>query len=89
MPALRPDPAHDAPPSSPTSWQTVGELGSVGMSFVVALVMGVGGGWWVDQRFGTSPWGFFVGFGAGCAAGVLNVYRITSRAMREARGGKS
>ena len=74
---------------TPTTWQTIGELGTVGMSFVVALVMGVGGGWWLDKQFGTAPWGFFVGFALGFAAGVLNVYRITSRAMREARKGKS
>ncbi len=60
----------------------------MGMSFVVALVMGVGGGWWADKWLGTAPWGFFIGFGLGFAAGVLNVYRITSRAMREARGRK-
>lgn len=74
------DPRPDPPP---TVWQTVGELGTVGMSFVIALVMGVGGGWWVDQRFATSPWGFFAGFGLGLAAGVLNVYRIWKSATRQ------
>lgn len=85
VPDDRPAPPPSAPPSQ-TTWQAIGELGTVGMSFVIAIVMGVAGGWWVDQRFGTQPWGFFVGFGMGFAAGVLNVYRITSRAMRSARG---
>ena len=83
-----PRPPDPPPGPPPTTWGALGELGSVGLSFVMALVMGVGGGWWVDQRFGTAPWGFFVGFAMGFAAGVLNVYRITSRAMRSARQGR-
>lgn len=46
------------------------------MSFVLALVMGFGGGYWLDGRLGTSPWLAFLGFFLGLAAGVLNVYRI-------------
>ena len=46
------------------------------MSFVLALVMGFGGGYWLDGWLGTSPWLAFVGFFVGLAAGVLNVYRI-------------
>jgi ATP synthase protein I len=75
-------PAPSAPPPQ-TTWRAVGELGTIGMSFVIALVMGVAGGWWVDKRFGTSPWGFLVGFCLGLAAGVLNVYRIWKSSMRQ------
>jgi len=73
----------DPPPPStpPTNWQTIGELGTIGLSFVIALVIGVGLGYWVDGRFGTSPWGFLIGFAFGLAAGVLNVYRIYISAM--------
>ncbi|MBP1605749.1 MAG: hypothetical protein H6Q08_1123, partial [Acidobacteria bacterium] len=31
---------------------------------------------------GTAPWGFFVFFAFGLAAGILNVYRTTSRLMK-------
>ncbi len=62
-------------------WRTVGELGTLGLSFVLALAIGTGAGLWVDGRFGTSPWGLLIGFGLGFAAAVLNVVRITSRAM--------
>lgn len=62
-------------------WRTVGELGTLGLSFVVALAIGTVGGLWVDGRFDTSPWGMLVGFGLGFAAAILNVYRITSRAL--------
>ena len=60
-------------PESP--WKAAGALGSVGLSFVIAIALGTAAGWWVDRRFGTSPWGFFVFFAFGVAAGVLNVYR--------------
>lgn len=66
-------------------WRTVGELGTLGLSFVIALAIGTGGGLWVDGRFGTSPWGLLVGFGLGFAAAILNVYRITSRALASSR----
>ena len=46
------------------------------MSFVLALVMGFGGGYWLDGWWGTRPWLAFVGFFLGLAAGVLNVYRV-------------
>lgn len=62
-------------------WRTVGELGTLGLSFVIALAIGTIGGLWVDGRFDTSPWGLLVGFGLGFAAAILNVYRITSRAL--------
>jgi F0F1-type ATP synthase assembly protein I len=62
--------------------RTVGALSTVGLSFVLAIVIGTAFGWWLDEKLGTSPWGFFVFFFLGLAAGVLNVYRITSRYMK-------
>jgi ATP synthase protein I len=68
------------PAESP--WKTAGALGSVGLSFVLAIVIGTAFGWWLDGALGTSPWMFFVFFGFGVAAGVLNVYRTLSRYTR-------
>lgn len=53
----------------------LGALGAVGLSFVIAVVMGAAAGLWIDRTFGTSPWGLFVFFFLGLAAGALNVYR--------------
>ena len=55
--------------------RTVGALSTVGLSFVLAIVIGTAFGWWIDGKLGTSPWGFLIGFVFGIAAGVLNVYR--------------
>jgi ATP synthase protein I len=63
-------------------WKTAGALGSVGLSFVIAIAMGTAAGWWIDRRFGTSPWGFLVFFAFGVAAGVLNVYRAVRAFMK-------
>lgn len=46
------------------------------MSFVFALVIGFGAGFWLDGVLGTKPWLTFLGFFLGLAAGVLNVYRV-------------
>ena len=70
-------------PPSPTTWQLIGQLSSIGMSFVFALVIGFGAGFWLDGVLGTKPWLTFVGFFFGVAAGVLNVYRVMQLASKK------
>ena len=62
--------------TSPTTWQLIGQMSTIGMSFVFALVLGFGAGYWLDNTLGTRPWLTFIGFFFGLAAGVLNVYRV-------------
>ena len=69
--------------TSPTTWQLIGQLSSIGMSFVFALVIGFGAGYWLDGVLGTRPWLAFIGFFLGFAAGVLNVYRVLQLANRK------
>jgi F0F1-type ATP synthase assembly protein I len=57
--------------------RTVGQVGSVGLSFVLAIAVAVAIGLWLDRVTGWSPLFFIVFFLLGCAAGVVNVYRIT------------
>lgn len=59
--------------------RTIGALSTVGFSFVLAIVIGVAAGYYIDNHFGTKPWGFLVGFGFGLAAGVLNVVRTSKK----------
>ncbi|MGE0041786.1 MAG: AtpZ/AtpI family protein [Vicinamibacterales bacterium] len=66
----------------PTNMQVLGQLSTIGLSFVLALVMGFGGGYLADGWLGTTPWLSFLGFFLGLAAGVLNVYRIMQFANR-------
>jgi F0F1-type ATP synthase assembly protein I len=43
---------------------------------VVAMVICALAGWWIDRRFGSGPWGLFVGMGIGFAALLLRLLRI-------------
>ncbi len=63
--------------------KTLGQLSTVGLAFVFALVMGFGAGLWLDRRLDTAPWLSLLGFGMGLAAGILNVVR-TMRSVTEA-----
>lgn len=59
--------------------KTVGVLSTVGISFVLAIVIGVAAGHYLDRRLGTSPWLFLLGFVFGLAAGILNVVRASRK----------
>jgi ATP synthase protein I len=59
--------------------RTIGALSTVGFSFVLAIVIGVAAGYYIDSRFGTKPWGFLIGFVFGLVAGVLNVVRTSKK----------
>jgi ATP synthase protein I len=61
--------------------RTVGALSAVGLSFVLAIVIGFWVGYSLDSWLGSSPWLTIVFFFLGLAAGILNVYRTVSRAM--------
>jgi ATP synthase protein I len=55
--------------------KTLGQLSTIGLAFVFALVLGFAAGVWLDRQLGTSPWLSLLGFAMGLAAGVLNVVR--------------
>lgn len=73
--------------TSPTTWQLIGQLSTIGLSFVFALVIGFGAGYWLDRTLGTAPWLSFLGFFLGLAAGVLNVYRVLKLANQASSSG--
>ena len=66
--------------------RTIGALSTVGLSFVLAIVIGVWFGQMLDRWLGTKPLFFFVFFCLGLVAGILNVYRIVSRATSSQPG---
>jgi ATP synthase protein I len=77
-----PQPPQRAPGSMADTVRTIGALSTVGISFVLAIAIGAGLGWYLDKSFGTAPWLFFVFFAIGVAAGVLNVYRTAGRFLK-------
>ena len=62
--------------------RTIGQLSTIGLAFVFAIVLGFAGGYWIDRGLGTSPWFSLLGFAVGLAAGILNVVR-TMRAVSQ------
>ena len=62
--------------------RTLGALSTVGLSFVLAIVLGVWFGLWLDRSLGTKPLFFFVFFFIGLAAGILNVYRTAGKFLK-------
>ena len=69
--------------------RTVGTLSAVGLSFVLAVIMGAGAGYVVDRWLGSSPWGFLLFFFLGVAAGILNVIRVSTAYLRDDEGTRS
>ena len=55
---------------------------SLGISMVVAVLMGVGIGWLL-RRLTDIGWLFWVGVGIGIAAAILNVYKAYSKQYKE------
>jgi ATP synthase protein I len=62
--------------------RTVGALSTVGISFVLAIVLGAGFGLFLMRTFGVGQWAFFLFFFFGLAAGVLNVYRTAGKFLK-------
>jgi len=62
--------------------QLIGQLSTVGFAFVLAIVIGFAGGYFLDKWLGTRPWLSLLGFVLGLAAGIVNVYRIMQLASK-------
>jgi ATP synthase protein I len=55
-------------------------LASVGIALVLATVMGLAGGYFLDHWLGTSPWLAMIGLLIGIIAGFVNLFRSVNRA---------
>ena len=77
-----------APPGEKSAWSALAELSSVGFAMVLATVIGLIGGYYLDQWLGTKPWLLLLGLGFGIAAGFVIFFRSVNRANRELDGSK-
>lgn len=55
---------------------------SVGLELGIAVIVGLLGGMWLDNRLGTTPWLMLVLLVLGLVAGFRNVLRAVERAER-------
>jgi ATP synthase protein I len=66
--------------------RTVGALSAVGLSFVMAIILGTAAGYGIDRLAGTSPWGFLIGFFLGLAAGIRSVFKTVASVSKDEHG---
>jgi len=60
----------------------IGALSTVGLSFVLAIVIGAACGYYLDKWLGTGPWLFLLFILFGLVAGITNVYRTAGRFLK-------
>ena len=72
-----------APSGDQSAWRALGELSAVGITLVLATVIGLAGGYYLDRWLGASPWLTLIGLGLGIAAGFVNLFRTVNRAERK------
>jgi ATP synthase protein I len=75
-----------AQPGEKSAWSALAELSSVGFAMVLATVIGLAGGYYLDEWLGTKPWLLLLGLVFGIAAGFVILFRSVSRANREGDG---
>jgi ATP synthase protein I len=63
-------------------FRNLGMISSMGISVVVAITIGVFAGLWLDKKFGTAPWCFYIFLFFGIAAGFRNIQIMTAREIR-------
>jgi F0F1-type ATP synthase assembly protein I len=51
----------------------------IGFILLIAVLAGVLGGYWLDQRLGTIPIFVLVGFAIGTAGGAIGCWRVIAR----------
>ena len=69
-------------------FRTLGLVSSMGISFVLAIFIGVIIGRQLDKWFGTAPWFFFIFLLFGIIAGFRNLYIITNRVIKRDENSK-
>jgi ATP synthase protein I len=72
-----------APADDPSAWKALGELSTVGLTLVLATVIGLAGGYYLDRWLGTSPWLTLIGLLFGIVSGFVNLFRSVKRAEKD------
>lgn len=65
-----------------TAYRSVRYTG-LGIELAVFLVCGVLAGNWIDEKYGTGPWGILGGVVFGIAGGVRTLWRTVRQIQRE------
>jgi F0F1-type ATP synthase assembly protein I len=63
------------------AYQSVKYTG-LGIELGVFIAVGVFGGNWIDEQYGTAPWGILGGVAFGIAGGVRTLYRTVKQIQK-------
>lgn len=63
--------------------RNIGNVVSIGMLIMVSIAIGLGFGYWLDTKLGTTPWFAFVFTLFGLAAGLYESVRILIEVTRD------
>jgi ATP synthase protein I len=69
-------------PAPEPAWRSLGELASLGVAMVLATVIGLGVGYYLDGWMGTSPWLTLIGLGFWIASSFVILFRSAKAAGR-------
>ena len=70
-------------PDSKKMWRQALRHSAVGLEMGIAVAIGFGLGWWLDEKFGTKPYLMIVMLMFGVAAGFKGIYRVAREGLRE------
>ncbi len=67
-----------------SAYRSLGAYGTLGLEFVLSVVLGLYGGRWLDQKYGTNGALTAAGLLLGVVTGFRAIWRVAKRAEREA-----
>ena len=60
----------------------VGAMAGLGLEFIATVMVPGAVGYWLDGKFGTSPWLILIGGSFGFAVGLYRMIKISKASMR-------
>lgn len=60
------------PPVKPEILRDYAKYSGLGIQMAVSLGLPIYGGWWLDERYASSPWGILIGI----ALGLLSIFSL-------------
>ena len=58
----------------------LGYVSTIGIAMALSIALGVLIGHYIDKKFGTQPWFFYIGLSLGIAAAFRNLYILYNKA---------
>jgi F0F1-type ATP synthase assembly protein I len=63
-------------------WRGIGEISAVGLTIVIAIVIGYFGGRYIGGKFGNAELGIIIGVFLGMASGFMELFRVVMKYIR-------